>query len=138
MGIRTKNLHNIVLPLLARNTLSATINKDIAKVPFSGYISGVVCKVMTPGSGATNTIMDVNLNGTTIFADATKITMASTTGVCTYSALATKPTPVTYGSIISLDIDSCGTATLNAVVEVTISRTPIYTCDNNENQDEVF
>jgi hypothetical protein len=135
MGIRTKNLHNIIIPLKCRSTLSATTDKDCAKVPFSGFITNIAGAVGT-ADGSTNSVIDINLNGTTIFADATKVTIAKTTGVFTYSALSTTPTAVTYGSVLSLDIDSCGTGTVNAVVDVTISRAEVYTADGEQDEDK--
>ena len=138
MGIRVKNLSNIVIALRAAGTLTATANKDCAKVPFTGMISNIVAKIADGGSGATNTIADLNLNGTTLFSESTKITLASTTGVASYGALTTDPTPVTYGSILSLDVDQISTTASNLIVEVTISKGPVSKCSFLEDQDVVM
>lgn len=138
MGIRVKNLHNHIITLRSAGTLTAAANKDVAKAAFSGYITNIVGKVTSGGTGATNTIVDVNLNGTTLFAAATKITFASTTGVASYSALSSEPVSVTYGSMFTLDVDSISSAPANLVVEITVSKTPVAAAGNNENQAEVL
>jgi hypothetical protein len=137
MGIRVRNLHNYIIVLKAAGALTAAADKDCAKVPFSGVISNVVGKIATPGTGATNTILDVNLNGTTIFGAATKVTFASTTGLASYSALTSNPTNVTFGSMLTLDADAVPTGGKNAVVEITITRTGEVTAGNLEDQDDV-
>jgi len=138
MGIRTKNLHHHVITLRCAGTLTAAANKDIAKALMSGFITNVVGKMLTPGSGSTATIVDVNLNGTTIFDAATKMTFAATTGVASYSALSSEPISVTYGSMFSLDVDSISTNPANLVVQITVSKTPIALASNTEDQTEVF
>lgn len=137
MGIRTKNLQNVVISLVKNGTFSATTDIDSKLIPFSGFISNVVAKIVTPGTGA-HPIFDVNLNGTTIFGAATKITCNTTSGVNSYSALDASPKSVTYGSVLTLDCDTAGTAAANAIVNVTISRTPINTPSNTLLQDEVL
>ena len=131
MGIKVRNLDHQVIEFTLNKTLSATLNAGIAKPFFSGFISDISAVIQTPGSGATNTVLDVNLNGTTIFSAATKITLASTTGVASYSDLTATPTQVTYGSILSLDVDSVSTNPLNAIVQIVISKQPLNTADNN-------
>jgi hypothetical protein len=118
--------------------LTAATSKDIAKALMSGFITNVVGKLLTPGSGSTATICDVHMNGTTIFDAATKMTFAATTGVASYSALASEPISVTYGSMFSLDVDSISTNPANVVVQITVSRTPLALASNNEDQAEVL
>ena len=137
MGIRVKNLHNYMMVLSASGTLTAAADKACAMVPFNGFITNVAAVIGTAGSGATNTVLDVNYNGTTIFGAATKITLASTTGVATYSTLSSTPFSVTAGSIITLDADSVPTAGACAAVRITISRTPPYNASNLVDHDAV-
>jgi hypothetical protein len=127
MGIRTKNLHHHIITLRSAGTLTAATSKDIAKALMSGFITNVVGKLLTPGSGSTATICDVHMNGTTIFDAATKMTFAATTGIS-----------VTYGSMFSLDVDSISTNPANVVVQITVSRTPLALASNNEDQAEVL
>lgn len=138
MGIRVKNLQNHVIILRSPGTLTAATNKDVAKAMFNGFISNIVAKVTSGGTGSTNTIADIHLNGTTIFATATKLTFASTTGVASYAKMTTKPTPVTYGSMFTLDVDSIALAPANLVVQITISRTEVKEPSNDENLDNVL
>lgn len=138
MGIRTKNLHHYIITLRSAGTLTAATDKDVAKALMAGYITNVVGKVTSGGTGSTNTIVDINLNGTTIFAAATKITFASTTGVASYSALSSEPIAVTQGSMFTLDVDSIALAPKNVAVQITVSRTPVAAAGNNENQEEVL
>ncbi|HCV42401.1 MAG TPA: hypothetical protein DGH68_02885 [Bacteroidetes bacterium] len=138
MGIRVKNLHNFVGTLKYNQTLTATVNRDLFSVPFAGFISGVRAKLGTAGTGAQATIVDVNLNGTTVFAAATKVTLAATTGVASYSALTSAPTPVAAGDIVSIDIDQIATAPINLAVDVIISRTPLADADHSTNLDDVL
>lgn len=136
MGIRVKNLTNYTLTLKCSKTLTATLNVDIARIPFDGRISNVVAKCSSGGSGANNTVLDVNLNGTSIFAAATKITLASTTGTPSYSALTATPLSVTAGSILSLDVDSVSANPMNAIVDVTITKNGVSAAGNAVNLDE--
>jgi hypothetical protein len=138
MGIRTKNLHHTVLALNAAGTLTAAASKACQMVPFSGFITNVAAVIGTPGSGVTNTILDVNYNGTTIFGAAAKVTFAATTGVASYSTLSSTPFSVTAGSIMTLDADAVPTSGANASVFVTISRTPQYDASNLVDHDNVL
>jgi hypothetical protein len=130
MGIKVKNLDNYVLTFKYNKTLTATLNQDVQLVPFSGFISNVVGRIGSGGTGVTNTIIDLNYEGSTIFGAATKITFAATTGVASYSDLTTKPYHVTYGAMMSIDIDQIAANPMNAIVEVVISRQPLNTADN--------
>jgi hypothetical protein len=138
MGIRIRNLHNFVISLKYTKTLTATVEQDVSVVPFAGFISNIVAKLGNTGSGSTNSVVDINLNGTTIFSTATKITLAATTGVATYSPLATKPTALAAGDVISMDIDQISVAPRNLVVQVTVTRTPIDDASNVADHDDVY
>jgi hypothetical protein len=138
MGIRVKNLHNFVCVLKRSMTLTATTNADVAKVHFNGWFSTVVAKLSDGGTGATASIADIHLNGTTIFGAATKMTFVATTGVASYSTLSSTPQAVTAGDLLTLDIDSISTAPINLVCHVTISRTPVDQASNAEDQDTIM
>jgi hypothetical protein len=45
---------------------------------------------------------------------------------------------VTTGSILSLDVDSIALAPINAIVDVTISRTGLVTASNESDPDNVL
>ena len=138
MGIRTKNLHHHIITLRSAGTLTAASDKDVAKALFDGFITNIVGKVTSGGTGSTNTIVDVNLNGTTLFSTATKMTFASTTGIASYSPLSNEPVSVTYGSMFTLDVDSVALAPKNLVVQITVSKNQMEAAGNNENQAEVL
>jgi len=139
MGIRTKNLQHVNLPLRYNGTMSASfLHRDIAMIPFDGKISNVVATCAAGGTGATNNIMDVHLNGTTIFAGAVKITLAATTGVASYSTLSSQPLSVTAGSVLTLDCDQAATNATDALVLVTVTRTGIVTETNTTALDDVL
>jgi hypothetical protein len=139
MGIRTKNLQHENYQLEYTGTMSASfVHRDAKMILFDGKISNVVAKVQDGGTGATNNILDVNYNNTTIFAAATKITAAATTGVITYSTLSSRPFSVTAGSILSLDADQVATNATNAVVVVTVTRTGMVDEQNTSAFDDVL
>lgn len=139
MGIRVKNQHQYMINLSIPGTaVTAATNKACAIIPFPAKISNVYATCSSGGSGSTNSIVDVNLNGTTIFSAATKITFAATTGVATYSALSNNPTNVTAGSIISLDTDAVSTSLSNVNVVVTLTRTNIGAATNIADHDTIM
>jgi hypothetical protein len=120
--IRVKNLEHFVIPLHVPGTISAGASKACAVVPFPGKIVNIYAKQGTAGGGDTNTIADLNLNGTTIFDTSVKITTAATSGTVTYSALDSRPTDVAAGDILTLDVDQAGTSGANLCVLVTIAK----------------
>ena len=122
MGIRIKNLTNTTLHLRSAGTLTAATDKDVAKVPFDGFISNITGGVVGAGTGSTNTIADIHYLGTTIFATATKLTFAATTGVMSSSLVSTLS--VTAGAYFTLDIDQVPAAGTPKHLEIliTISR----------------
>ncbi len=135
MGIRTKNLEHVILRLRHIKTLSATLNVDMATIPFNGRISNVTGTIVTPGTGATNNVLDINYLGTTIFATSTKLTLAATTGVATASAVST--VSVTAGAYFTLDLDSVATNAVLCEALITISRTGGASETNETDQDLV-
>jgi hypothetical protein len=124
MGIKIRNLSQLLLHLKSSGTLTAATYKDLVKVPFAGFISNVVAKVIDGGSGAGPSIADIHLNGTTIFGAATKINIAATTGVITYGTFTTDPVQVAAGDVLSLDVDSISTAPISLIVTMTLTKTP--------------
>jgi hypothetical protein len=137
MGIRTKNLHNYILGLKVTKTISATLNVDAIVVPFSGFVSNIIATFSSLGTGA-YPILDVNKNGATIFGDATKITGNTGSNTFGYSDLTSDHLGVVAGDIISLDVDTAGTAAVNALVNITISKTSIKQPSHLYSQDEAM
>jgi hypothetical protein len=138
MGIRVKNLHNAVLSLRSAGTLTAATNKDIAIVPFAGCISNICALSSTHGVGSTDTVVDINKNGTTIFGAATKITLDGGTTTVSYSALTSQPTMVAAGDVLTMDIDSVGSTFSNLEVLITISKTRVDVCGTTSNHATVL
>jgi len=138
MGIRTRNLSTTILELQCSGAVTAAANKDALLIPFDGFISNIVAVCASGGTGATNSILDVNYQGTTIFSAATKITLASTTGVATYSAFTNDPQSVTYGAAMTLDADSVSTNLMGVKVYITLSRNNPCTPTNLTEQDAVL
>jgi hypothetical protein len=138
MGIRIKNQHHHILTLKASLTLSATTNKDFALVPFAGKISNIYATCSTVGTGNTNSIIDINKNGTTIFSQAPKITISTQSTTVSYSTFTSQPTDVAAGDIISMDIDSVGSGMANLLVSVVITRTGVGAETNVADLDTVF
>lgn len=120
--IKPQNVAYQIINLCAPGTVAAAADKDAQIVAYSGWITNIFAFCISGGTGATNSIADVNLNGTTIFASATKVTYASTTGVATYGTFTTDPTPVAAGDVISLDVDSISTSPKGLCVQLVISR----------------
>lgn len=120
--IKLGNVAQQVITLVAPGTVTAAANKDMAIVQFNGVLQNIYAACVSGGTGVTNSIADVNLNGTTIFGSATKITFASTTGTATYGTLTTDPTPVVAGDVISLDVDSVSTSPAGFIVDLVITR----------------
>lgn len=138
MGIRVKNLTNYIIPLKVSKTLGVTLNVDCAIVPFDGRISNIFAKCSAGGTGTTHSILDVNLNGSTIFAAATKVTLAATTGTPSYSALTSTPLNVTAGSVLSLDVDQVAANAVNAMVNVVVTKSGVGQNGNATDHNEVL
>jgi len=120
--IKIRNLDHVLLQLKSPGTVTTGTEKDAAIVPFNGFITNVYAAAVSGGTGPTASIVDVNKNGTTIFATAVKVTIAATTGVATYSAQNTDPTPVAAGDVLSIDVDSIATSPKGFVVALLLSR----------------
>jgi hypothetical protein len=124
MGIKVRNQDHYVLRLPMSGIATAANNKIAANVPFDGFLANINAVCASGGTGATNSIIDVNYMGTTIFSSATKVTIASTSGVVTYGTFTTDPLGVTAGATISVDVDSISTNLSGVMITVTISRQP--------------
>ena len=120
--IKPQNVAYQLIKLCAPGTVTAAADKDASVVQYAGFIQNIFANCISGGTGATSSIADVNLNGTTIFASATKVTFAATTGTATYGTFTTDPTQVAAGDVISLDVDSVATSPKGFVVMVLISK----------------
>lgn len=122
MGIKVRNLDEVVLHFNVAGTLT-TGSIAVNVVPFAGFISNIFAKLGTAGTGVTATKLDINKNGTTIYAaTTTQITLAATTGTVTTGAYTVDPTVVAAGDILDLDVDAISTAPGDLCVSVLISR----------------
>jgi hypothetical protein len=121
VGIKTRNVDEVILNLHSQGTLTAAANKACAIVPFPGFIKNIYAKVDVAGTGVTATTVDINLNTVSIHSS-TGITIAATTGVVTHGAYSTDPTQVSAGDILSLDIDGISIAPKNLCVTVVVSK----------------
>lgn len=94
---------------------NAAITTGAAKrewiVTFYGRIVDVICDSETAGSGGTSDIIDVNLNGTTIYTtQANRPTLlVGNTGMFTESSEPDAALTVVPGDILSYDIDQIAT-----------------------------
>jgi hypothetical protein len=120
--IKIRNLDHVLLELKVPGAVTTGTEADAALVPFDGFITNIFAKAVTGGTGSTPSVVDVNKNGTTIFATATKITIAATTGAASYSAQNVDPTPVAAGDLLSLDVDSIAGSPAGFVVALLLSR----------------
>jgi hypothetical protein len=138
MGIRVKNQSHYILRLACPGTLTAAANKDVNIAPFAGKITNIYAAVLSGGTGVTNSIADVNINGTTIFSQAPKITITSTSGTIVYSTLSSQPTNVAAGDMFTLDLDSVGTSVTELCVLITITRSNVGAESNVADHDTIF
>ncbi len=130
MGIRVKNLSEYLLELKVSWTLTAAVNRAVAMVPFPGYIKNIYAKLGTAGTGVTHTNLDINKNGTTIFAATTsQVTLDATTGALTVGTFTTNPPVVAAGDIITVDADAVATNPMNLVVLLKICKIPASGCN---------
>jgi len=123
VGLKVQNLDEYVITLRSAGTLTAAVNKDCAISPIKGWLRNLFAIIETPGTGATATTLDVNLNTVSIFSSS-GISLAATTGVATYGALSSDPLAVAAGDVFSLDIDGISTSPKNVVVSIVISKRP--------------
>jgi len=136
MGIRTRNLQNYLIQLKYSQTIAATVNADCAMVPFAGHIGNICATVCQTGGGAADAVIDLNLNGTTIYGGATKLTVDATTGVVTQATLTANPTNVNAGDVLSMDIDTASAA-IDTIVGIMITRSGVGEFTQEIDQDEV-
>lgn len=106
--------HPGAAPIILQHTSIAAITAAADKwrwiVPFDGVIINVLCDSETAGSGGVSDIIDVHLNGTTIFTtQANRPTLlVGDTGAFT---MAGKPevVKVSAGDILTYDVDQIAT-----------------------------
>jgi hypothetical protein len=135
--IRKKNLSHEVFTLKTLGSVTAATNKDGFIVPFDGFISNLygLCSTIT---GNTNSILDINKNGTTIFGAAVKCTFTTGSVTASFSALTSNPTSVSAGDLITLDADSVSTTLTNAFVDVCISKVQDALCGTLSDQNTLL
>jgi hypothetical protein len=105
---RGPNLH--VFEYNSTAALTATANKKEWIAPFAGKIVDVICDSETAGSGGVSDIIDININGTTIYTtQANRPTLlVGDTGLFTE---ASEPEVVEFraGDILGIDVDQIAT-----------------------------
>lgn len=106
--IRTRNRDEFLVDLSVPGTQSAATHKRCFVVPFACTLKGLYSKLGTAGTTSTQ-ITDVNKNGTTIFASATKISNASGSVDPTYGTFTGDPTTFAKGDVITVDVDQINT-----------------------------
>lgn len=74
--------------------------------PFTGTIKNVVMEIGVGGSGGGSTIIDVNINGTTIFTTRPTLAHDAADGAQDTGTINTAADNVTSGDTISIDVDS--------------------------------
>lgn len=118
-----RHQNTVDLMLQAAGAAAADNNVAVVRVPFDGFIQNIFKGEIAGPTGA-DEVLDLNKNGTTVFAAAGKITTADGTVNKTYSALTSGAEVVSEGDELSLDIDSTGgTPGEGVYVGVRISRT---------------
>ena len=101
--IKLRNLADVQVVTLKQNgslTVGADVDNDF--VITKGNIIGVQAFVSAAGTG-TLPVIDILLNGTSIYGT-TKLSFALTALEATYQPLATDPTPVNRGDILTLKV----------------------------------
>ena len=128
MGIENRHLNEQRLVLKVPGDAAAAAHVDWGFADFDGYIDNIWAEVGTAGVTG-SMVVDVNLNGTTIFSAAGKITFGAAVSPSSYSALATPR--VSKGDKISMDIDSVHTTeAINLTVYIVLRRKGHQTVTN--------
>lgn len=131
--IYLEDLADEVLQFASLGSLAAGVNKALATVPFTGYLSHVKAKVETagtkPGDATTNVVLDLNKNGTSLFGGTFCSFNGSSTSPSSYDAAVTGEIAVAAGDQLRLDIDTIfnGTSPVqptNLTVAVVVKRFP--------------
>ncbi len=107
--IKSRNRADFEIRLRQPGALTAANDVDCAIIPDDGYIIAVLCRagVIAVAGGATDGLIDVNLNGVTLLAT-TKVTFDHTTASKTPSYgdfVGLAPIAVSKGDVISIDVD---------------------------------
>lgn len=117
MGIKKSGLDEQWITLTGRGAAAADANIDADFAQFDFVIGNVYAEVAAAGVTG-SMVVDVNIDGTTIFSSSGKITFTSAATANAYDSLATSSG--SKGARFSLDIDSIhsGTAAEGLVVHI--------------------
>jgi hypothetical protein len=112
-----------IAPFSQSGVLAAILGNSRWYLPMNCTITGVYCSVGTAPTGGA-IIIDVNLNGTTIFTTQANRPSIPSSGF--YSGLVTNMnvTAVTAGSYISIDVDQIGATVAGSNLSVVIQYVP--------------
>jgi hypothetical protein len=124
MARRTSSAHAChgILQDYSAAALTTGTNKREWVAPFKGRIIGVSPRAETAGSGTGSTTIDVNINGTSIFASANQPTLAvASTGEFTAGLFDSTAATFNAGDRISYDVDAIPTTTGHARFSLSIS-----------------
>ena len=122
--IKLRNQSEEIAYLNNPKAQAADLNVAGYLVPWSCRIKSIFAKLIVAGITGAQTV-DINKNGTTIFANAAKLAFATTSQAPTYDVFAANPTTFVKGDVISVDIDAVhsGTPAEGLMIELTLERT---------------
>ncbi len=121
--IKVRNQSEFIVHLENPALQAADDNVAVFLVPFALRLKAIYAKVVAAGTTG-SMIVDLSKNGTTIFANAPKLTWATTDVDPSYDTLAADPTTFAKGDMISMDVDSVHTTPAEGlVVELVLERT---------------
>lgn len=128
MAVVMHDVNEYILEFTVPGAQTIADDLQVNVVPFPGTIRGILARLGTAGTVSGTQITDIKLNGTSIFANAPKITFAAsskspavdTTG---YSNLTSSPLTVAKGDTLTIQTTAVhGTPGKNLAVHVTIRR----------------
>ena len=124
MARRSSSAHAVHTTFEDYSSAAVTAGTDKREwtAPFSGRIAGVSPRAETAGVGAGSTTIDVNINGTSIFASANRPTIAqASTGEFSAGGFDSTASGFVAGDRISYDVDAIPATTGHARVSLSIS-----------------
>lgn len=122
MGIKVKNLDELVVDLSIPGTQTAANSQKCFVVPFGCVLKAVYAKLGTAGT-TNNQDVDINKNGTTILSSTGGIRFATTSTAATAATYTTDPPVFAKGDIITVDIDAVhSTPAVNLALTLVLSR----------------
>lgn len=120
--IKVRNQSEFIVRFRVAGAVAADAAVDAFLVPFACRIKAMYAKLVTAGVTG-SMIVDLNKNGTTIFANAPKLTWATAAVDPSYDTLAADPTELVKGDMLSMDVDSIHTTPAEGlVVELVLER----------------